>query len=78
MNLLREEVKCRYLSGLTMRIFLSRLSKSIFPKRSLTDRYDLINSFEKLVESNNTRVLKFFLHVSKDAQKAKTYREDRE
>ena len=32
-------------------------------------RYDMINDFEKLVESNNTRVLKFFLHVSKEAQK---------
>jgi len=29
----------------------------------------MINSFEKLIESNNTRVLKFFLNVSKDAQK---------
>ena len=32
-------------------------------------RYNLINDFERLVESNNTRVLKFFLHVSKEAQK---------
>jgi PPK2 family polyphosphate:nucleotide phosphotransferase len=35
----------------------------------IDSRYDMINSFEKLVESNNTRVLKFFLNVSKDAQK---------
>ena len=32
-------------------------------------RYEHINNFEKLVESNNTRILKFFLHVSKEAQK---------
>jgi len=32
-------------------------------------RYEYINNFEKLVESNNTRILKFFLHVSKEAQK---------
>jgi PPK2 family polyphosphate:nucleotide phosphotransferase len=32
-------------------------------------RYKHINNFEKLVESNNTRVLKFFLNVSKEAQK---------
>lgn len=32
-------------------------------------RYNLINDFEKLVESNNTRILKFFLNVSKETQK---------
>jgi PPK2 family polyphosphate:nucleotide phosphotransferase len=31
-------------------------------------RYKHINNFEKLVESNNTRILKFFLNVSKEAQ----------
>jgi PPK2 family polyphosphate:nucleotide phosphotransferase len=35
----------------------------------IEQRYGLINDFEKLVESNNTRILKFFLNVSKDAQK---------
>jgi PPK2 family polyphosphate:nucleotide phosphotransferase len=35
----------------------------------IEERYDQINSFEKLVEGNNTKVLKFFLHVSKEAQK---------
>lgn len=39
------------------------------PEDVIKSRYEMINSFEKLVESNNTRVLKFFLHVSKDAQK---------
>jgi PPK2 family polyphosphate:nucleotide phosphotransferase len=32
-------------------------------------RYELITNFEELVESNNTRIIKFFLNVSKDAQK---------
>jgi PPK2 family polyphosphate:nucleotide phosphotransferase len=39
------------------------------PDEIIGHRYDMINDFEKLVESNNTRVLKFFLNVSKDAQK---------
>ena len=32
-------------------------------------RFKQINNFEKLIESNNTRVLKFFLNVSKEVQK---------
>jgi len=39
------------------------------PDEIIDRRYGMINDFEKLVESNNTRVLKFFLHVSKEAQK---------
>jgi len=39
------------------------------PGPVLEKRYEIINNFEKLVESNNTRVLKFFLNVSKEAQK---------
>lgn len=39
------------------------------PADIIENRYDMINSFEKLVESNNTKILKFFLNVSKDAQK---------
>lgn len=39
------------------------------PENIIEQRYEQINSFEKLVESNNTKVLKFFLHVSKEAQK---------
>ncbi|MBN8648701.1 MAG: polyphosphate kinase 2 family protein [Caulobacterales bacterium] len=31
-------------------------------------RYDQINDFEKLLASNNTHILKFFLHISKDTQ----------
>jgi polyphosphate kinase 2 (PPK2 family) len=39
------------------------------PDDVIEGRYEQINNFEKLVESNNTRILKFFLNVSKEAQK---------
>ena len=39
------------------------------PEDIIEARYDIINNFEKLVESNNSRVIKFFLNVSKDVQK---------
>lgn len=32
-------------------------------------RYGMINSFEQLLESNDTKILKFFLNVSKERQK---------
>lgn len=31
-------------------------------------RYDLINSFEQLIASNDTLILKFYLHISKEEQ----------
>lgn len=34
-------------------------------------RYDQINQFEKILSENGTRILKFFLHISKDEQKAR-------
>jgi PPK2 family polyphosphate:nucleotide phosphotransferase len=39
------------------------------PSSIIQKRYDLINKFENLVESNNTTVIKFFLNVSKETQK---------
>jgi PPK2 family polyphosphate:nucleotide phosphotransferase len=39
------------------------------PDEIIANRYEMINNFEKLVGSNNTKVLKFFLNVSKEAQK---------
>lgn len=39
------------------------------PEEIIDTRYEVINDFEKLVESNNTRILKFFLNISKEAQK---------
>lgn len=34
-------------------------------------RYDHINAFERLLTDNGTRVVKFFLHINKDEQKAR-------
>jgi PPK2 family polyphosphate:nucleotide phosphotransferase len=39
-----------------------------FPEELVTRRYGLINDFEKLLEHNDTRVLKFFLNVSLETQ----------
>jgi PPK2 family polyphosphate:nucleotide phosphotransferase len=39
------------------------------PEEIIDARFDVINDFEKLVESNNTRILKFFLNISNEAQK---------
>ena len=35
----------------------------------IEERYQLINDFEKLLEHNGTRILKFFMNVSEEAQK---------
>ena len=40
-----------------------------FTKDMIEERYGLINDFEKLLEHNDTRVLKFFLNVSLETQK---------
>lgn len=40
--------------------------KSVWSKR-----YDLINDFEKMLTSNGTRILKFFLHISPEEQLAR-------
>jgi PPK2 family polyphosphate:nucleotide phosphotransferase len=39
------------------------------PKKVWQARYDHINAFEKLLADGGTRILKFFLHISKDEQK---------
>jgi PPK2 family polyphosphate:nucleotide phosphotransferase len=41
------------------------------PEDIISKRYGMIDDFEKLLEQNNTRVLKFFLNVSKEAQKSR-------
>jgi PPK2 family polyphosphate:nucleotide phosphotransferase len=38
------------------------------PENIIEERYDLINNFEALLERHNTKVLKFFLNVSKETQ----------
>ncbi|HSO85885.1 MAG TPA: PPK2 family polyphosphate kinase [Draconibacterium sp.] len=42
--------------------------EKLFPPEKIEERYEIINGFEKLLEQNGTRVLKFFLNVSKEAQ----------
>ena len=39
------------------------------PADIIEQRYQIINHFEKSVDQNNTKILKFFLHVSEEAQK---------
>jgi PPK2 family polyphosphate:nucleotide phosphotransferase len=42
---------------------------NLVPKKVWEKRYDHINHFEQLLADNGTRILKFFLHISKDEQK---------
>jgi PPK2 family polyphosphate:nucleotide phosphotransferase len=41
----------------------------LVPKEVWSARYGEINDFEEMLEKNNVKVLKFFLHISKDEQK---------
>lgn len=49
-------------------VLVTRVHKLV-PKPVWSKRYDQINSFERILVDNNVRILKFFLHISKDAQK---------
>jgi len=49
-------------------VLVTRVHKLI-TKEVCEDRYGQILSFEKLLADNNTIILKFFLHISKDEQK---------
>ena len=41
----------------------------LVPKAVWSKRYDEINAFERLLSDTGTRVLKFYLHISKDEQR---------
>jgi PPK2 family polyphosphate:nucleotide phosphotransferase len=41
----------------------------VVPKHVWSRRYDEINAFEEYLTANNVKILKFFLHISKDEQK---------
>ena len=43
----------------------------LVPKEVWRGRYEAINQFERLLVNNDTIVLKFFLHISKDEQRAR-------
>ena len=42
--------------------------KNIVPKQVWSRRYEQINEFEHMLDDNRVKVLKFFLHVSRDEQ----------
>jgi len=42
--------------------------KNIVPKPVWSKRYDEINEFERMLDDNRVKILKFFLHVSRDEQ----------
>jgi len=45
---------------------------NLVPEKVWAKRYDQINDFEQLISTeNNTTILKFFLHISKDEQLAR-------
>jgi PPK2 family polyphosphate:nucleotide phosphotransferase len=44
------------------------LVEKFIPAEMVEKRYEIINDFEKLVEHNGTKILKFFLNVSVDTQ----------
>lgn len=43
--------------------------KQLVPEEVWRQRYDAINEFEQMLTLSNVRVIKFFLHISKDEQK---------
>jgi len=45
--------------------------QNLVDKKVWSKRYTQINDFEKLLAENNTHILKFFLHISKDEQLAR-------
>ncbi|HTU32825.1 MAG TPA: polyphosphate kinase 2 family protein [Candidatus Acidoferrum sp.] len=49
-------------------VLVVRVHKLV-PKEVWSERYDQINKFESILAANGTRILKFFLHISKDEQK---------
>lgn len=45
--------------------------EGFIPKEIIDRRYDIINGFEKMLEDNGTKILKFYLHISKERQEEK-------
>jgi PPK2 family polyphosphate:nucleotide phosphotransferase len=43
--------------------------RSLVPEKIWRARYEQINQFEALLAANGTRIVKFYLHISKDEQK---------
>ncbi len=52
-------------------VLVERVHKLV-PKQMWSERYELINQFEQLLyRQNNTRIIKFFLHISPEEQLAR-------
>lgn len=51
-------------------VLVSRVHE-LAPKKIWSQRYEQINDFERRLVANNTHVLKFFLHISKEEQLAR-------
>jgi PPK2 family polyphosphate:nucleotide phosphotransferase len=49
-------------------VLIVRVHKLV-PKEAWSHRYDQINEFESILAENGVRLLKFFLHISKDEQR---------
>lgn len=49
-------------------VLVVRVHKLV-PKEVWSERYDQINQFESILAANGVRILKFFLHISKDEQR---------
>ena len=47
---------------------------NLVPKQRWSKRYDQINQFEKYLSMNGVKILKFYLHISKDEQKKRLQR----
>jgi len=43
--------------------------RGLAPEKTIEQRYDQINAFEKMLVETGTTILKFMLHISKDEQK---------
>ena len=51
-------------------VLIVRVHKLV-PKSIWSERYELINDFEKMLTENRTRILKFYLHISPEEQLAR-------
>ena len=48
-------------------VLVARVHK-LAPKKAIKERYDQINDFERMLAENQVKILKFFLHISRDEQ----------
>ncbi len=51
---------------------------NLVPKEIWSQRYDQINHYESLLASNNTIILKFYLHINKDEQEKRLLEREKE